>query len=91
MWNVECGTAVRARYSHKVAPIGVEMVECETWNVERQLGHDTLAKLHLSVSRWWNVECGTWNSGEGTILSQSCTCRCRKAAQARRNIILVVF
>ena len=54
--DLECGTAVRARYSRKVAPVGVEMVECGTWNVEWRLGHDTLAKLHLPVSRWWNVE-----------------------------------
>ena len=32
-----------------------------------------------------NVKCGTWNGGEGTIISQSCTCRCRKASQARNN------
>ena len=49
--DLECGTAVRARYSRKVAPVGVEMVECGTWNVEQQLGHDTLAKLHLPVSQ----------------------------------------
>ena len=30
-------------------------------------------------------ECEMWNGGEGTILSQSCTCRCRKASQARNN------
>ena len=30
--GVERGTAVRAKYSRKVAPAGVEMVECETWN-----------------------------------------------------------
>ena len=32
-----------------------------------------------------NVKCGTWNGGEDTIISQSCTCRCRKASQARNN------
>ena len=32
-----------------------------------------------------NVKCGTWNGGEDTILSQSCTYRCRKASQARNN------
>ena len=41
--GVERGTAVRAKYSRKVAPVGVEMVEC-----------------------------GTWNGGEGTVLSVKC-------------------
>ena len=32
-----------------------------------------------------NVKCGTWNGGEDTIISQSCTYRYRKASQARNN------